>query len=747
MLKKYISLFVCISIFHGLQLKAQQNVVYSLIIGDTTMLILQGAHGNIQWQQSTDSVNWSDISGAINNPHYVIATYSSTGKRFYRAVITDSLCLPHTPFISTTISQKILNNLHEIQEGDFFGGGIVYHLSSGEILISATEDQFLLSQWGCQGTSAGPDSKSHTDGLTNTKAIVKLHDSVLVNYYVFPKQCHSLNDGTVAAKGCDTMTINEYSDWFLPAKDQLDSLYAKKTIIGGFTSDFYWSSTEESATHAWGMRFSDGLEGAPEKWYAVNTRCIRKTDTSDIPARKLTCAAEVINQPLSVSITKQPESIISCSNSLIEFSLEAKGTNPLSYQWIKDGQEIPGANDSIYSIDSLNINDEGYYWCRISNLCRTILSDSAELKVVKITVNQMKTEFICRGKSVRLNASAYSNYPALSGSVSFTWQPTAGLSDSLIYNPIAIPENTTFYIVNVMDSLGCSGHDGLTVFVQKPYEEEEICIVTVDTLTWKNKILWEKSRDKGTSDYIIYKESGVNNYIQIGNVSFEDKGEFTDIFSQPEAHGDKYKISVLDTCGNESEKSPYHKTMNLTISSFGSTMGLNWDHYVDEAGNFVPYRYYIFRGTSPSKMYLHDSVSGSFTSYNDINIFSVYYYMIAVKKPGGCSEFRSDNEGWSFSNRKDNEDLIGIKDEAKYNHKLRIFPNPFTDATTIVLDEAFAGQGYHYSVYDMQGKVLIHKGPQYDKEFSIQKGDLEKGIYFIEIDGIQRLRGKIMVMD
>jgi hypothetical protein len=56
---------------------------------------------------------------------------------------------------------------------------------------------------------------------------------------------------------------NGLSDWFLPSKDELNQLYAQKTIVGGIASWYYWSSSEGSfaTTRAWAQSLSNGAQG------------------------------------------------------------------------------------------------------------------------------------------------------------------------------------------------------------------------------------------------------------------------------------------------------------------------------------------------------------------------------------------------------------------------------------------------------------------------------------------------------
>jgi hypothetical protein len=56
---------------------------------------------------------------------------------------------------------------------------------------------------------------------------------------------------------------NGLSDWFLPSKDELNQIYAQKTIVGGIASWYYWSSSEGSfaTTRAWAQSLSNGTQG------------------------------------------------------------------------------------------------------------------------------------------------------------------------------------------------------------------------------------------------------------------------------------------------------------------------------------------------------------------------------------------------------------------------------------------------------------------------------------------------------
>lgn len=66
-----------------------------------------------------------------------------------------------------------------------------------------------------------------------------------------------------------------YSDWFLPSKEELNQLYLNRGAVEGLVPNFYWSSTEDSADHAWFQCFSNGKQFATNKTHVNLVRPVR----------------------------------------------------------------------------------------------------------------------------------------------------------------------------------------------------------------------------------------------------------------------------------------------------------------------------------------------------------------------------------------------------------------------------------------------------------------------------------------
>src|SRR5205085_2816940 len=81
------------------------------------------------------------------------------------------------------------------------------------------------------------------------------------------------------------------------------------------------------------------------------------------------------------SITTQPVSQTVSAGANVSFSVAADGTAPLSYQWLKNGSPINGANAPTLSLSNVQATDAGGYSVVVSNGVGTATSNTATLNV------------------------------------------------------------------------------------------------------------------------------------------------------------------------------------------------------------------------------------------------------------------------------------------------------------------------------------------------------------------------------
>ena len=147
------------------------------------------------------------------------------------------------------------------------GGNIAYILQVGDPgydanvvhgLIAAPTDQQLIRWHNGTTKITGATGKAIGTGNANTEKIVM-----------------SQGLGSYAAKLCSDLVLGGYSDWYLPSKDELNKLYVNRVAIGGFSTYFYWSSTEIDDCGAYCNIFSTASEFNNGKGVESKVRAVR----------------------------------------------------------------------------------------------------------------------------------------------------------------------------------------------------------------------------------------------------------------------------------------------------------------------------------------------------------------------------------------------------------------------------------------------------------------------------------------
>jgi len=64
----------------------------------------------------------------------------------------------------------------------------------------------------------------------------------------------------------------------------------------------------------------------------------------------------------------------------------AEGSQPLSYQWQRDGVDIPGATSPSYTTPPLTTGDDALFSVTVINSAGTVTSRDTQLTVAKLTI-------------------------------------------------------------------------------------------------------------------------------------------------------------------------------------------------------------------------------------------------------------------------------------------------------------------------------------------------------------------------
>ena len=160
----------------------------------------------------------------------------------------------------------------------------------------------------------------------------------------------------------------------------------------------------------------------------------------------------------TASFTANPFPLIGCTPFLVTFTNTT--LNGQTYLWdFGDGSTSANTNPTHTYVTPGTYNIVLYAYN--NQTCN--LSDTAYGSVTVVappTIIPMPDTFVCFGNSVQLNATG--------GGLTYTWTPATYLNNPNISNPIAAPDTTTQYIVEVSNAY-CSSYDTVIVNVVQAY--------------------------------------------------------------------------------------------------------------------------------------------------------------------------------------------------------------------------------------------------------------------------------------
>ncbi len=151
-------------------------------------------------------------------------------------------------------------------------------------------------------------------------------------------------------------------------------------------------------------------------------------------------------------ITTQPVTQTVSAGTTVNFTVTATGTAPLSYQWQKDGVNLPGATSATLTLVSVTASSAGGYRAVVSNVVSTATSAVASLTVGSGSISPSITlqpvgQVVLAGTPVVFTVVATGTAP-----LSYQWQKNgasiAGASSaSLTLNNVTTADAGTYAVV------------------------------------------------------------------------------------------------------------------------------------------------------------------------------------------------------------------------------------------------------------------------------------------------------------
>lgn len=414
----------------------------------------------------------------------------------------------------------------------------------------------------------------------------------------------------------------------------------------------------------------------------------------------------------------------SCGNNDGKIIASANGNSgPYTYVWSSPatvGDILSNIGLGVYEVNV--IDSKG---CIVTT--STTVDENNGIGGPAIALNSI-SDLDCNGAGSTIDISVF----ASSGTTTYSWSTGATTQDITI-------TNEGDYTVTVTDALGCQAIEVYSIDHASP-DGQAICMVSVDSLYSVNEVIWEKAVSSDIDYYNIYRESSQNGlYYLVGSVNYDSLSIFTDYVANPMITAWRYKVSVVDFCGQESAISESHKTIHLNQNlGLGGTINLIWDQY--EGFNYSTYN--IIRYTASSGWNVVGSVSSANNSYTDPTppADSTLFYVIEVIPTDPCLATRAANNNSTRSNRSQNP--VGAPDTTSNGifekgniEGIAIYPNPnnglFTFEADFIGDEdaivtVMTIDGKQLMSFDVAGKTGRFKR-------SIDLSAAAAGIYFVRV--------------
>ncbi len=173
--------------------------------------------------------------------------------------------------------------------------------------------------------------------------------------------------------------------------------------------------------------------------------------------------------PVPPSITSHPESSLIVVGSNLALTVECEGSPPFTFQWQKNGTDLPSQTDQSLLIENVSAADAGDYRVIVSNAVGTATSNAATITVVlPVTITtQPLSQSTVFGSNVTFSVVATGSVP-----ISYQWQKDAfdiPGANSSSYTILSVnPTDLANYEVTVSNSVSSEISDAALLTVTSP---------------------------------------------------------------------------------------------------------------------------------------------------------------------------------------------------------------------------------------------------------------------------------------
>jgi len=494
----------------------------------------------------------------------------------------------------------------------------------------------------------------------------------------------------------------------------------------------------------------------------ANYHCIAENGYGPVSSNNVFLAVSLPPQILYESFdTKEWTGI----NEPLELRLIVQGTAPISYQWQKNDTDITGANSPDFTLIPQSYDEEGIYRCIVDNKCgfkvsvQTAVYITTQICMVTIDPNTGNNLVIWE-KSSKALIEAYNIYRESKVAGIYDLMGTVADNDLSIYADTTADPTVRAYIYKIT---GVGSNFETDLDLSKPHKTIHLLVSTNPELQ-TTQLEWDRYYGFDYPTYFIYRSATKGNFEIVDEVS-SSLSSWTDPNPLPETGYYRISVEKPEPCyptisGKKADDTPWsHSYSNIEDNRLQAgesppdTIMLTKSN-IDENNNYGAMigRFQTFDSDTLDS-HTYTLVSGdvyqdnmSFTILGDMLLAAeIFDYEI---KPDYTIRVRCKDEGNLIREEifviqvNDITDEVGIQGISSC--QIKTYPNPFDESTTLMFNNP-EGNTYTLYIMEISGKVCRIKHGITASKYVLEKRNLEKGIYFIELRGEKFFRGKIVV--
>lgn len=433
----------------------------------------------------------------------------------------------------------------------------------------------------------------------------------------------------------------------------------------------------------------------------------------------------VISEPDPIQVTyakTQP----TCGNSNGEIiAYPGGGSGSYFYQWTFNSSTSNQLSAIPSGIYELKVTD--------GSGCQTFVYPNLNDQFASTPSAQI-INTTCNNASGAINVSVVPDVVFTLNFVSAQWNngSTNLLNTGLANGFYTIKLGSGYFLGNV-----CYAYDRYYVGTEKP-AMQDICVVSVDLATTTNQVVWEKVETTNISHYNIYRETNtLGEYLLIDTVDFDSETIFNDVVISPMISSWRYRMSAVNTCGQEGPLSPAHKTLllNTVVNTGPGTVEVLWDDYEGTAdiAHYQVNRYSDENGWEA----LSPTVAIGISTFTDTptGLTNLDYYVETIlntpcqsEKINDFNSSRSNRERGTFAVGEGTGNSNNELAEA-YLNSIELYPNPTLNDIQIVQPES---NELKINIFAIDGTALFESEIN-SKNETLSLEQLSSGVYFVHL--------------